>query len=185
VPEFLAYVQGSAWLLSLLRAARAVDAPDWWIGGGVLRDLVWDSQAGGFDPRRVKDVDLAFFDSTDLSTDREKNLEHQLAGTYAGVQWDAKNQAAVHTWYRQRFGIEVPPVRSTLEGVATWPETATAVAVRLDADSDLHVYAAYGLDDLLDAVCRRNPRRVTVEEYRRRVAAKQVATRWPHVRVEP
>ena len=29
-------VRGSDWLMRALRAARAVDAPDWWIGGGVL-----------------------------------------------------------------------------------------------------------------------------------------------------
>jgi hypothetical protein len=32
-----------------LRAARAVDPPDWLIGGGVIRDLVWDHV---HDPRR-------------------------------------------------------------------------------------------------------------------------------------
>ena len=101
------------------------------------------------------------------------------------VRWDAKNQAAVHTWYERRFGFPVQPVSSAAEGVATWPETATAVAVHLHPDDDLEVTAPWGLRDLLTGVCRRNPERVSVEEYRRRLEAKQVAVRWPRVRIIP
>jgi hypothetical protein len=99
------------------------------------------------------------------------------------VRWDAKNQAAVHTWYPRRFGLAVEPLASAADGVATWPETATAVALRLHHDGALEVTAPWGLYDLLRGVCRRNPTRVSLDEYHRRLAAKQVATRWPRVRI--
>jgi hypothetical protein len=67
--------------------------------------------------------------------------------------------------------------------VATWPETATAVGVRLLGDEVMELTARWGLADLLQGVCRRNPERVSVEEYRRRIVAKNVRTRWPKVRV--
>ncbi|MGY0003795.1 nucleotidyltransferase family protein [Micromonospora sp. I033] len=66
-----------------------------------------------------------------------------------------------------------------------WPETATSVAVRLDAAGTLHVCAPLGLDDLLDGVWRRNPRRVTVELSRARLARHDPARRWPGVRILP
>lgn len=183
--QFQAIVRASAWMMDVLRTARACAPPDWWVGGGVLRDLVWDGLHGGFDPARVKDVDLAFYDPLDLSHAREVELERALAAHLPGVSWDAKNQAAVHIWYQSRFGVSVPPLVSAADGVATWPETATAVAVRLRADEALEVLAPYGLADLLGGVCRRNPRRVTVEEYRRRLLRKGVAQRWPKVVIEP
>jgi hypothetical protein len=43
-------VRGEPWLLGVLAAARACGAPDCWVGGGVLRDLVWDQLHGRFDP---------------------------------------------------------------------------------------------------------------------------------------
>ncbi len=181
--ELARLVCSSAWLMRLLRAARAVDAPDWWIGGGVLRDLVWDTYAGSFDPAQVKDVDLAFFDPHDLSRERDQQVQAALTLQAPDVVWDAKNQAAVHTWYPDRFGIEVTPLLDAADGVATWPETATAVAVRLDKHDRLHITAAHGLDDLLNGVCRRNRRRVTAKEYACRLQRKQVAHRWPHVRI--
>jgi hypothetical protein len=174
-------IRATPWTMRVLAAARACGAPGWWVGGGVLRDLVWDRLHGRFDPARVKDVDLAFYDPADRSHMPQVALERALAACLPGVVWDAKNQAAVHTWYQRRFGVRVAPLGSAAEGVATWPETATAVAVRLHADDRLDVLAPCGLEDLLEGVCRRNPRRVTVEQYRHRLVRKRVAERWPKV----
>jgi hypothetical protein len=108
--QLQAIVRACPWMMSVLRAARVCAPSDWWVGGGVLRDLVWDRLHGDFDPARVKDVDLAFYDPLDAA-----------------------------------------------DGVATWPETATAVAVRLCVDDSLEVLAPCGVADLLGGVCRRNP----------------------------
>jgi hypothetical protein len=167
--------------MQVLEAARDCDPPDWWIGAGVIRDLVWDELHGGFDHTKEKDVDLAFFDPTDLSPDRDLEVEAALRRCLPTVPRQARNQAAVHTWYERRFGFPVEPLESSADAVATWPETATAVAVRLDTNDDLHITAPCGLHDLLKGVCRRNPRRVSVDEYHRRLEAKQIATRWPRV----
>jgi hypothetical protein len=176
-------VRASSWFMRVLEAARACRAPDCWVGAGALRDLVWDELHGGFSPAGVKDVDVAFFDPHDLRPERDQAVEDELRRLLPGVRWDAKNQAAVHLWYERRFGLAVEPLHSTADGVATWPETATAVALRLRDDGTLAITAPCGLSDLLDGVCRRNPRRVTVEEFRRRVRAKRVAERWPKVRI--
>jgi len=101
----------------------------------------------------------------------------------SGVPWDAKNQAAVHTWYGRVFGGQVAPLTSAADGVATWPETATAVAVRLLPDDRLQVVAPCGLEDLFGLICRRNPRRVTVAHYRQRIHDKRITERWPRVEV--
>ncbi|MEU1684803.1 nucleotidyltransferase family protein [Micromonospora sp. NPDC005707] len=102
------------------------------------------------------------------------------------IPWEATNQAAVHTWYESVFGAgPVDALRSVAEAVTTWPETATAVAVRLDAAGTLHVCAPLGLDDLLDGIWRRNPRRVTVKLSRARLARHDPGRRWPKVRVLP
>lgn len=186
VSDLVAVVRSSGWMMDVLRAARAVSLPQWWVGGGVLRDLVWDTRAGGFDPLRVKDVDLAFFDPTDLSHVHDERAQAALVDALSAVTWDAKNQAAVHTWYAARFGFEVAPLASATDGVATWPETATAVAVRLDDHDEVEVTGVQGgVDDLMAGVHRRNPRRVSDAEYRRRLARRNVAERWPQVRVIP
>jgi uncharacterized protein len=177
-----ALVRSDDRLMGVLCAARDVDPPDWLVGGGVLRDLVWD-RLHGRAPRPPRNVDLAFFDPARLDAGRDAEVERALAERLGGVPWDAKNQAAVHRWYGRVFGGRVEPLTSAADGVGTWPETATAVAVRLLDGDELQVVAPCGLDDLFALVCRRNPRRVGVEHYRRRLRDKRVAERWPRVTV--
>jgi hypothetical protein len=181
--RLVSLVRSTPWLLEVLQAAREVDPPDWLVGGGVLRDLVWDRLHGRSGPPQPRDVDLAFFDATRLDPARDAEVEQALVARLPGVPWDAKNQAAVHIWYGRVYGGEVAPLTSSADGVATWPETTTAVAVRLLPDDRVQVVAPCGLDDLFGLVCRRNPRRVSVAHYRRRVRDKRIADRWPRVEV--
>jgi hypothetical protein len=178
-------VRSTSWLMRALEAARDVDPPDWLIGAGAVRAAVWDRLHGYDAPTPIADIDLAFFDPTDLSEEREHQVEGCLRDALPSAPWDAKNQAAVHLWYRDKFGYTVDPLHSSADGVATWPETATAVGLRLTEDDALTVCAPFGLDDLLGLVNRRNPRRVSVEEYERRLRDKRISERWPQVRVVP
>jgi hypothetical protein len=176
-------IRSSPTLMRALRAARTVDPPDWLIGSGVIRDLVWSHLHGFGRPAACKDVDILFFDPAALGREREQSVLDALRALEPDVPWDVKNQAAVHLWYPETFGIAVEPLTSSADGVSTWPETTSAVAVRLLADERLEVVAPCGLDDLFGLVWRRNPRRVTLDGYRQRIHDKRVADCWPRARV--
>ncbi len=176
-------VRTTPWLVAALRAARDVGAPDWLLVAGALRTAVWDRLhgiAGGGPPA---DVDLAFFDARDLTPERDAAIEQALRARAPALPWEAKNQAAVHRWYPRRLGPEVEPFGRTADAVATFPETAVCVGVRLEADEVLEVVAPYGLEDLLGLVLRHNPARAPVAEFERRLRAKRITERWPRVTV--
>ena len=185
-----AHVRADPWLMRVLAAVRDERIPDAWTGAGVLRDLVWGERYGaGFDPRRVRDVDVAFFDPGDLSRANDDRVTERLGRRLPDVPWEAKNQAAVHLWYAGKFGgAAVEPFTSIADAIGSWPETATAVVVRLrdgGADDEIEVCAPLGLADLLDGVWRRNPRRVSLEHSFVRLARHDPRTRWPGVTVVP
>jgi hypothetical protein len=46
------------------RAAREVNAPEWWIGAGAIRTAVWDRLHGYAQPTPLADLDLIYFDLT-------------------------------------------------------------------------------------------------------------------------
>lgn len=169
--------------VEILRAVRDLDLPEAVVGAGAVRDLVWDTISGRRGPAEFRDVDVAYFDASDLSPHVDKHAEERLAGRLAGYRWDVKNQAAVHLWYEQSFGIPVEPLPTLEAAVATWPETATATAVRLEDDGHLSVIAPFGLDDLLGMVWRHNPVRATRAAYLKRLDEKQPQRRWPQVRI--
>lgn len=177
-------VRAEPWLMGALEAVAASDLPGAWIGAGAIRDVVWGQLHEGFDPAGVRDIDVAFFDPADLSRERDFAAQQTLTGI-AVLPWEASNQAAVHTWYHEYFGgAPVSPFGSVHEAVATWPETATCVAVRL-VPPGLEVCAPHGLADLLGGVWRVNPVRVTAATSRARLARQQFGARWPRIRVIP
>jgi hypothetical protein len=178
-----ALARATPWFLDALRAARALGLADWCIGAGAVRNLAWDALHGHATPSPLADVDLAFFDASDLSAARDHALQSRVQAACPSLRWEVTNQAAVHTWFEAHFGHAVAPLRSLEEAVASWPEFATAVGVTLADDDAIRVIAPHGLDDLFAMVVRRNPARVSVATYRERVAGKRYAQRWPKVRV--
>jgi len=182
-----ALIRSNAWLTRVLETVRASGLPDAWVGAGALRDLVWGELHGsGFDPAAVRDIDVAYFDPDHLDRTDDDRATARLAEAWPGLPWEARNQAAVHTWYAAKFGGEpVAPLTSIVDAIATWPETATAVVVRLGVDDEVDICAPFGLADLLNGVWRRNPRRISVERSRERLARHRPAQRWPGVRVIP
>jgi hypothetical protein len=172
--------------MSALRAVTQSGLPDAWIGAGAVRDVVWGDRYGRFDPADVRDIDVAYFDAADLSRGRDKAAQQMLTDL-AELPWEPTNQAAVHTWYHEYFGgAPVEAFRTVHEAVATWPETATCVAVRFaGCGSDIEVCAPHGLGDLLGGVWRVNPARVTPQVSAARLARQRVRTRWPRVTIVP
>src|SRR3954447_6156540 len=150
-----------------LHAAREVDPPDWLIGAGAVRDCVW-ARLHGVSPPPPRGVDLAFFDQSAPGDEREEEVRRELRKRAPDLPWEVTNEAAVHLWYPRVYGVDVPPLRTTSESVATWPETATAVAVRLLADDRIRVVAPFGLEDLFGIVWRHNPRRAPVALFEQR-----------------
>jgi uncharacterized protein len=183
--QLSALITSNDWFMRVLRCVRAERVPDAWTGAGALRDLVWGKLYGpGFSPADMRDVDVAFFDPNDLSRAYDDLVTGRLGARCPGVPWQARNQAAVHTWYADKFGGDPPaPLISIEDAIGTWPETATAVAVRLGAGDAIEICAPLGVADLMGGVWRRNPRRVSLEESRARLARHRPGQRWPGVAV--
>jgi uncharacterized protein len=180
--QLVSIVRRTPHLMVALRAARKVDAPDWLINAGAIRDVVWDAYHDR-PPAMPRDVDIGFFDADDLSPQRDDAVEAALRACAPVLPWEAKNQATVHLWYPPRFGTWVEPFATTAEAVATFPLTAACVGVRLRDDEGIEVVAPYGLGDLLGGVCRHNPTRVSREFYEQWLAARpQWRERWPRLR---
>lgn len=171
------------WMHRLLHSVRAVAPPQWVVGGGAIRNLVWDHLEGLAAPTPLRDVDVAYFDARDLAPEAEARYRSALEATAPEFRWQVKNQARVHLWYQDVFHDVISPITSIEDAVARFPETCTAVALRLEPDDRLSVLAPCGLDDLFGQVLRRNDRQISYELFLKRLADKQVQRTWPRVTV--
>lgn len=177
------WVRDSAWFMSALKAARSLKLADWCIGAGVLRNLVWDHLHDHEQSTVGNDIDLAYFDPSDLSRDRDIGLENQLDKIFPGRKWDVVNQAGVHLWYPRPLGQKVEPFGNLADALATWPEYATCVGIRLEQDDTLTILAPHGLEDLFGLIVRHNPSRITPTDFRNRLTEKRFEERWPLVKI--
>jgi uncharacterized protein len=176
-------IQATPWFISVLETVRACNPPDWLVGAGIIRNLVWDHLHQYQTPTPLADIDVIFFDPQDVRPERDRMVQRQLAQILPDLDWEATNQAAVHLWYEEVFGFSVPALHSSEEAVGTWPETATSVAVRLLSSDQIHIVAPCGLSDLFNMVLRRNPCRVTREQFVQRLRSKDILRKWPRVQI--
>lgn len=179
--RLVSLARNSQWFWPALVAVRNLNLSSWCIGAGAVRALVWDSLHQFSRTSALSDIDVAYFDTTDLSSQRDMSLQSRLASTHPQLPWEVTNQASVHTWYEAAFGFPVPALTSLENAVGSWPEYATSVGLTLLSDDSIKVIAPHGLDDLFAMVVRRNPSRVDVETFRKRVEQKRYRDRWPKV----
>jgi hypothetical protein len=175
----------SKWFWPALVAVRSLNLPSWCIGAGAVRNLVWDSLHDFQTPSPLSDIDVARFDSSDLSAESDTAIQRRLSNVHPSAPWEVTNQAAVHIWFEAAFGYPVSPLNSLEDAVASWPEFATSVGLTLRDDDSIDVIAPYGLDDLFAMLVRRNPARIDIDTYRNRIEQKQYQKRWPHVTIVP
>jgi len=165
--------------MACLRAVQVLPVTGAWIGAGFVRSLVWDALCGTSTP--LDDVDVLWFDR-EAGADRDAALEAMLGSVLTDVPWSVRNQARMHG----RNGDA--PYDDVEHALAHWPETATAVALRLDADGAIEVMAPFGLHDLFGRRVRPTPHMSSRADRRGafagRVVSKRWEKRWPGVVVE-
>lgn len=165
-------------MMALLRAVDTLALPDAWICAGLIRNKVWDVLHEM--TTAVHDIDVIYFDPDDVSLERENALDESLSSILPEEPWSVKNQARMHTVGHFR------PFTSSYDGVAHFPETPTAVAVRPQGE-DIEVMAPYGLADLFEMNIKPTPfyeketERHTV--YIERIKAKKWEQHWQQLSV--
>jgi uncharacterized protein len=176
--DVCAFVARQADMMRLLLSVEELDLPDCWIGAGFIRNAIWDALHGRApNCALLNDVDVVFFDRANASPASDVAIEDRLAARSPNLPWSVKNQARMHL----RNGEE--PYRNTAAAIARWPETATAVAMRL-LQGRLELLAPHRLEDLIGLTVRPTPafaRRPEV--FARRLRAKNWLARWPRLRI--
>jgi len=165
--------------LHVLHLVRALGLPDCWVGAGFVRNCVWDHLHGYPASPVTGDVDVVWHDPDRATPALDAELEARLRAADGALAWSVKNQARMH----RRNGDA--PYRSCLEAMRHWPETATAVGVRLDADNQIQVAAPFGLDDLFGLRLRPTPSFTTEKHpiFLTRIRSKNWLASWPRLEI--
>jgi hypothetical protein len=156
--EFIEAVLQNPRVRDVLARADALGLPDWYLAAGCLFQTVWNVLDGRDPEHGINDYDLIYHVDSDLSWDAEDVVIRRCAEAFGdlAVDVEVRNQARVHLWYEDHFGVPYAPLRSSAEAVDRYAAHACRVAMRT-SDGTLAVYAPSGFDDLFAFVVRPNP----------------------------
>lgn len=151
-----------------------------WLCAGTVRNFIWNflSNQNGFD--RETDVDIIFFDQT-VSYEETCQIELDLKKKYPQYKWEVKNQVYMHI-----HNPNTKSYNSSRDAMSKYPETCTAVGVRLSDKGELELFCPYGLESIISFELRPTPHFLVDEErmalYHRRLAKKDWFCKWPQLR---
>ena len=164
-------------LMQILIDLREVDTSAF-LSAGVIRNFVWSVlHDQEYDIAQIE-IDVIFYDAQDELAIKEQSLAGYLKKKLPKNEWDVVNQALVHTWYKTEDGASIAPLQSIHHALSLWPETATAVAIRLLDNDDFEVIAPFGLEDLFELKLRWNHALVSHAVFMQRVSSKKFLERW-------
>ena len=183
--ELIAIVRSETWLMDALGKAKALDIEDDWIVAGAIYNTVWNRLTDRPSRQGIKDIDLFYFDPLDLSYEAEDRIIRRGEAIFADspVPVEIRNQARVHLWFGQHFGIEIAPIRDCRDSIRRFASVGYCVGVRLDGDGNVEVFAPHGLADLFSFRIR--PNRFCDNRQTHDKKASRAKLLWPELVVEP
>ena len=183
--RFLDVVLGNEVSWTLVDRLAELELPDSYLAAGCLCQTVWN-YVSGFPPTHgITDYDILYCDLNDLSWEGEDRIIRRCSAAFAdlGVDVQVRNQARVHLWYPEKFGVPHAPLLSSREGIDSFLHRCSALGVRRTHNDGYDVYAPFGVDDVFAMVVRPNHQHDLPERYREKTDRWQRV--WPRIKVLP
>jgi hypothetical protein len=178
-------LSGNAVLMAVLGRAADLALPGWYLAAGCVYQTVWNAVTGHPAGQGIKDYDLIYHDASDLSWEAEDaviRVGREVFGDLPG-EVEIRNEARVHLWYEEKYGVACVPYDSSEAAIDTFPGMACCVGVRRDRTGRWRIYAPYGLSDMFNLVMRPNPVQATRAVYEAK--AERWQRQWPSLTVLP
>jgi len=144
-------------LLNLLKLLEQLQIPNACVTAGAVKQTVLNYLHKDKITKNIKDYDVFYFDDKDLSFEAEDKvisfIKTNLKINGLNMPLDIKNQARVHIWAKEKFGVSDLPYKNIFESLQSFSATISAIGIYLD-DDKLKIIAPYGTDDIINGIIR-------------------------------
>jgi len=179
--DIIELIAEDEWMMGILRAVKSLGLPDWWVCAGFVRSKVWDVLHSFKERTAIPDIDVIYFDRTNIKETEDKRLEAELRNILPDIPWSVKNEARMHVIN------DMPPFSSAVDAIAKFPETVTALGVKLDEKDDIILATPWGVEDLINMEVRPTPYFAQAKElayvYEKRIAIKNWKATWHRIKI--
>lgn len=177
--ELIKIIKNDQYMMDTLQIVSLLNLPDWWISAGFVRNKIWDIVHDYKDRTEYNDIDVIYFDPSNLEETIEKEYENQLKKVRPGIPWSVKKQARMHL----RNGTA--PYESSIDAVNQYPECPTAICIKLCNDEVLLHYD-YNFEELFEGKVKPTPYFTKLERknvYLKRIGEKAWHHKWPKLKI--
>jgi hypothetical protein len=178
-------IRTSPLLMEVLDGIAADGLPEGMLVAGAIYNLVWNRLTDRPDLHGINDLDVFYYDAADLSYEAEDAVIRRLDARFAGLPLpvQVRNQARVHLWFGQKFGVDFAPLGSAAEMLGRYASKTHSVAARLEPDGTMSILAPFGLDDIFSFRITPNP--VLANRPAHEAKGARAKSVWPEVTVLP
>ncbi|WP_345469269.1 nucleotidyltransferase family protein [Glutamicibacter ectropisis] len=181
---FLKYVQENPINKQILQLAPQLGVSDWWLTAGALFQTVWNVLEGKDPQNGIRDYDFFYFDE-DTSYEAEDAVIRRAQELFKDIdaEIEVRNEARVHIWYEEHFGVPAIPFLSSTDAIDHFAAKTCCFAVTTGKNGKTRVYAPHGYEDLFARRIIPNPVLAPREVYEAKI--KRWLSTWPSLRAEP
>lgn len=154
----------------------------WYLAAGGIVQSAWNHLSGYEITRGIEDYDLVYYDPV-LGKEREQAHEDRIQAQleHIKVKIDVTNEAGVHEWFEDRFGVKLEQYPSCEDAIASWNPCAAVGITKIG--QEYKICAPHGLSDTLGMTMR--PNKMLFPQHAYEVKAKKWSAKWPKLTVIP
>lgn len=144
-------------LMCILNYICDLGLPNFYIAAGSVFQTIWNFYDGVSLNNGIKDIDIIYYDSNNLSKSDEQELEDKIVTHFSEVglsyEFDIHNEARMHLWKKENENKNIDQYLNSEDAIDKWIATVHAVGIT-KINGIIKVYAPYGLSDIFSRTIR-------------------------------
>ena len=155
--KFIKILKQNKDLMIILNYIDELNIPNYYIAAGAVFETIWNYYDNKPLNYGIKDIDIIYYDSNNLSKDDEKELENKIVNHFKKLnlnyEFDVHNEARMHLWKKENENQNIHKYKNSEDAIDKWIATVHAIGITKD-NNKIKVYAPYGLSDIFSKTIR-------------------------------
>lgn len=154
---FVSILKQNTDLMIILDYISKLKLPNFYIAAGSIFQTIWNYYDDKPLNSGIKDIDIIYYDSNNISKETEKQLENKIISHFKKInlsyEFDVHNEARMHLWKKENENKDIDQYKNSEDAINQWIATVHAIGITKEND-EIKVYAPYGLSDIFSRTIR-------------------------------
>lgn len=152
---FISILKQNNDLMLILDYLVELNLPNFYIAAGSIFQTIWNYYDNKPLNYGIKDIDIIYYDSNNISKESEKELEDKIVEHFKmlNYEFDIHNEARMHLWKKENENKDINQYKNSEDAINQWIATVHSVGIT-KINENIKVYAPYGLSDIFSKTIR-------------------------------